>query len=108
MDNFPGNDLSAETMTGAPPPPQEVKVRTMASDLASMTASGGGLPQFQNVKIAGGAKTAAVGTTHGSTVNPVIAIVVILVVLALIAVGCFVLVASQKKNTSQPSAVGGQ
>ncbi len=38
---------------GAPPPPAEVKVRTMRSDLESMTKSGGGLPQFENVKVAG-------------------------------------------------------
>ena len=38
---------------GAPPPPPEVKVRTMKSDLESMARSGGGAPQFQNVAIAG-------------------------------------------------------
>jgi hypothetical protein len=38
---------------GVPPPPAEVKVRTMRSDIASMTASGGGLPQFQDVTVAG-------------------------------------------------------
>lgn len=37
----------------APPPPSEVKVRTMRSDLASMAKSGGGLPQFENVKVSG-------------------------------------------------------
>lgn len=35
-----------------PPPPSEVKVRTMRSDLASMAKSGGGLPQFESVKVA--------------------------------------------------------
>jgi flagellar basal body-associated protein FliL len=38
---------------GAPPPPQEVKVRTMHSDLESMAKSGGGLPRFENVAITG-------------------------------------------------------
>jgi len=38
---------------GVPPPPAEVKVRTMQSDLESMAKSGGGLPQFQNVSVAG-------------------------------------------------------
>ena len=40
-------------LSACPPPPAEVKVRTMRSDIASMTASGGGLPQFQNVTVAG-------------------------------------------------------
>ena len=39
--------------TGAPPPPSEVKVRTMRSDLESMARSGGGSPKFQNVEING-------------------------------------------------------
>lgn len=38
---------------GVPPPPPEVKVRTMKSDIESMAKSGGGLPQFQNVTVAG-------------------------------------------------------
>ncbi|MDR3582308.1 MAG: hypothetical protein P4L67_03480 [Candidatus Pacebacteria bacterium] len=38
---------------GVPPPPAEVKVRTMQSDLESMARSGGGLPQFQSVSVAG-------------------------------------------------------
>jgi hypothetical protein len=37
----------------APPPPPEVKVRTMRSDLESMAKSGGGLPHFQSVKVEG-------------------------------------------------------
>jgi hypothetical protein len=45
MDNF--------SPTTAPPPPPEVKVRTMRSDLESMLKNGGGLPQFQNVKVSG-------------------------------------------------------
>ena len=47
-------DLSSGGMVqSAPPPPSEVKVRTMRSDLASMARSGGGLPRFENVKISG-------------------------------------------------------
>ncbi len=44
----PQNDIP-----GVPPPPAEVKVRTMHSDIESMTKSGGGLPQFQNVTVQG-------------------------------------------------------
>jgi hypothetical protein len=37
----------------APPPPSELKIRTMKSDLASMRASGGGAPKFQSVAVPG-------------------------------------------------------
>lgn len=47
-------DLNAENdIPGVPPPPAEVKVRTMRSDIESMKQSGGGLPQFQNVTVEG-------------------------------------------------------
>ena len=42
---------SSNSLTTAPPPPAEVKVRTMRTDLESMAKSGGGLPRFQNVKV---------------------------------------------------------
>jgi hypothetical protein len=42
----------AQNLPTAPPPAEEVKVRTLKSDLASIAASGGGLPQYQNVPIA--------------------------------------------------------
>jgi len=46
--------LTPETpAASAPPPPSEVKVRTMRSDLASMARTGGGLPRFENVKVEG-------------------------------------------------------
>ena len=45
-------DLASQVLPTAPPPPQEVKVRTLKSDLASIAQSGGGLPKYQNVKIA--------------------------------------------------------
>jgi hypothetical protein len=40
-------------VTTAPPPPSEVKVRTMRSDIDSMMKSGGGAPSYQNVSISG-------------------------------------------------------
>lgn len=40
-------------MATAPPSPSEVKVRTMRTDLDAMAKSGGGLPRFQNMKVAG-------------------------------------------------------
>lgn len=56
MDEVPNTNFPGE-MPSAPPPPPEVKVRTMRSDLESMTESGGGLPKFQTVKVAGLAVT---------------------------------------------------
>ncbi len=40
-------------VTTAPPPPSEVKIRTMRSDLESMRKSGGGPAKFQNVVVSG-------------------------------------------------------
>lgn len=37
----------------APPPPSEVKIRTMRSDLSSMAQSGGGIPRFESVTVDG-------------------------------------------------------
>lgn len=36
-----------------PPPPLEVKIRTMRSDIESMRKSGGGAPAFRNVAVKG-------------------------------------------------------
>ena len=36
-----------------PPPPAEVKVGTMRSDVEGITKMGGGLPQFKSVAVAG-------------------------------------------------------
>ena len=67
-------------MPSAPPPPPEVKVRTMRSDLASMAQSGGGLPKFQSVKVEG-----AAGAAGGSGKN--IAIITLTVIAALALLG---------------------
>src|SRR5258708_7801302 len=57
MDGIPDIDRTqpaqSGSVIGAPPPPSEVKVRTMRSDIAGITESGGGLPRFQNVKVSG-------------------------------------------------------
>ena len=36
-----------------PPPPSEVKIRTMRSDIESMMQSGGGAPSYRNVSVSG-------------------------------------------------------
>jgi hypothetical protein len=46
--------MADKTLTPtAPPPPSEVKIRTMRSDIDGMMQSGGGAPSFQNVSISG-------------------------------------------------------
>ena len=47
------NPLSKVLTSAPPPPPAEVKIRTMRSDIASMTRSGGGAPSFENVAVSG-------------------------------------------------------
>jgi hypothetical protein len=78
----------------APPPPQEVKIRTMRSDLASMAQSGGGLPQFQNVRIdAPAAEEDRVGTPQGERrINIGIAIAIVAVIVVLAIIGYFVFI----------------
>lgn len=81
----------------APPPPQEVKIRTMRSDLASMAQSGGGLPQFQNVRIDApvepGAGDRSGGAPQGERrIHIGIAITIIAIIVALAIVGYFILI----------------
>ena len=47
------NPLSKVLTSAPPPPPAEVKIRTMRSDIESMMRSGGGAPSFQNVAVSG-------------------------------------------------------
>ena len=69
----------------APPPPQEVKVRTLKSDIASIAASGGGLPRYANVKIA--PKSEPKKSSRGSNLFMILAIVVLLAII--LAVGFY-------------------
>ena len=45
-----GSPGPADLGPSVPPPPPEVKIRTLKSDLESMSESGGGQPQFKSVK----------------------------------------------------------
>src|SRR5579864_5106921 len=74
----------------APPPPSEVKVRTMRSDLDAMAKSGGGLPRFQSVKVSGlsAEKDPAITVEKMKSKNgAIVALVVIGLVAALGAIG---------------------
>ena len=49
-----GEEIShSESFANIPAPTAEVKVRTMRSDLASLSTTGGGMPQFSKVNIEG-------------------------------------------------------
>jgi hypothetical protein len=47
------NPLSKVVTNTPPPPPLEVKIRTMRSDIESMMMNGGGVPMFQDVAVSG-------------------------------------------------------
>ena len=92
--DFQGN------IPGAPPPPPEVKVRTMRSDLESMARSGGGAPRFENVAVVGAsaqntpasprpadsslAQSDGTSSSARSFVGPILVVVVALVALAVV------------------------
>ncbi len=78
--------------TSAPPPPPEVKVRTMKSDLALMAKSGGGLPRFETVRVYG------LPTENGNAgsaekparkIDPILWILIAVAVLVIVALGYF-------------------
>jgi hypothetical protein len=85
----------------APPAPQEVKVRTMKSDLASIAASGGGLPQFQNVQLA----PANTNNTNRNLLTILVSIVVVVLALAVVYFGYLAL---QKQQAAQNPATNSQ
>jgi hypothetical protein len=74
---------TSQVLPTAPPPPQEVKVRTLKSDLASIAASGGGLARYQNVKIA---KTPAEKAKNRTGLIITIAIIILFAIIVAIAV----------------------
>jgi hypothetical protein len=74
---------TSQVLPTAPPPPEEVKVRTLKSDLASITASGGGLPKYQNVKIA---QTSAQRAKNLTGLVTTVAIIILFAIIVAIAV----------------------
>jgi len=91
----------------APPPPPEVKVRTMRSDLDAMAKSGGGLPRFENVSVAGLSMGKEVPEDSAETKNKDSAnvILVVVAVLALIGLaGYFVYTIFLKNGSGAPQA----
>ncbi len=84
----PNNTFAQAAPTpSAPPPPIEVKVRTMKSDLAAMARSGGALPTFESVKVnARETPAGAIGATGGKNTTVAVAVVIAgIIALALIA-----------------------
>ena len=80
---MPDPSDTSQVIPSAPPTPQEVKVRTLKSDLASIAASGGGLPRYENVKIAKADQAKAGG---GSGFMIVIVTILLLAIIVAIAV----------------------
>jgi hypothetical protein len=79
--------LPQESVSSATPAPTEVKIRTMRSDIAGLTASGGGLPKFENIKVSGlslDAKTDAVAAAKSGAFMAVVITVVALIILGVI------------------------
>ena len=102
---------------GAPPPPPEVKVRTMRSDLESMARSGGGAPRFENVAVAGlavqnsetsspqateaASSGSAISTTPSkSIIGPVLVVIVALVALAVVGYFAYTILSPSVSKTS--------
>jgi hypothetical protein len=56
-----------------------VKVRTLKSDLASVAASGGGLPKYQNVKI-------SAAEQQKNMAGPLMALAIVILVLIILAI----------------------
>lgn len=89
MDQIP----EGGTLTTAPPPPTEVKIRTMKGDIAMLAASGGGSPHFANVPIVGlsAQKQSSSGAARTESKNNLLLIVLLIVAVVILAIiGWFV------------------
>jgi hypothetical protein len=71
---------------GAPPPPTEVKIRTMKSDVAALAASGGGFPKFQNIKVSGLSLEKGIDSPEAVHRNSAI-ITILITIIALVVLG---------------------
>ena len=85
----PLEDANLPETPAAPPPPPEVKIRTMHSDLESITKNGGGLPRFENVKVEGLARGSG-GEEVEKKKNTVMMAFTILAVVILIALAGYI------------------
>ena len=92
-------------MPSAPPPPSEVKVRTMRSDLESMAQSGGGLPKFQSVKMEGLVAVQEKGGEKKNGAVIVLAVIAAAVVLGLLGYFAYRMFFTQSSLTTQNNAV---
>ncbi|HVM76798.1 MAG TPA: hypothetical protein VMU07_01460 [Candidatus Paceibacterota bacterium] len=82
----PSGSASAESTIGAPPPPTEVKIRTMKADVQGLAASGGGLPRFESVKVSGLSMETKMSITDAKKNNAIMAVVITLIALIILAV----------------------
>lgn len=80
--------IPSESFANIPAPTVEVKVRTMRSDLASLAASGGGLPRFDRVNVEGLSVSQSAAGVSGPKRNgsPIVVFLIVLLALAVVAV----------------------
>lgn len=114
MDASPGNNnlpLGSESMSGkvpgAPPPPAEVKVRTMRGDLESMARSGGGMPHFQNMKVSGLALGREESSAAPSKKNSLVAIGLVAGLIVVLAIVGYFAYSAFFGPSGGPSSTGG-
>jgi flagellar basal body-associated protein FliL len=79
--------VPSESFANIPAPTAEVKVRTMKSDLASLAATGGGMPQFNKVNVEGLSISKTGRIVPGSKKNnkSILVLLIVLVALAVLA-----------------------
>ncbi|MBI4087729.1 MAG: hypothetical protein HY434_02785 [Candidatus Liptonbacteria bacterium] len=97
-----------QSLPNVPPPPLEVKVRTLRSDLESMAKSGGAVPQFQTVKgpsLADFEKQVADATEKpaNKTKTIVVAVLAILLTLGIVYFSYQILLKSSSTTTENVS-----
>ena len=88
--NSPATDkesVPSESFANIPSPTAEVKVRTMRSDLASLSATGGGMPQFSKVNVEGLSISKTTTGDAGSEKKgkPILVFLIVLAALAVLA-----------------------
>ncbi len=104
-----------ESLISAPPPPPEVKVRTMQSDLAAMAKSGGGAPRFESVRVAGWAPAAGQGPVANAAAaagkrrrSSMLVLIVAAIVIVAALVGYFTYVSFFAGRATNPSLPASQ
>jgi hypothetical protein len=109
-ENLAESIANTGSLPSAPPPPPEVKIRTMRSDLESMAKSGGGMPHFQSVQVSGLAMERAAADANPQKKNQLLMAIVIFIGLLLLGGGGYLISrmfmgggSAQQPNSQTPS-----